>query len=107
MNKKPIVSRLIGLLLLIGVYTPTLALAQQSKASCPPKGVVRNPTAPLYKIGRVGYSAPNHPREVFIFISIEPKYFVRDDMIALARELNRAYCWEQRVSVIILDDLTL
>jgi hypothetical protein len=104
MNHKHRISLCLGVLLLIGNYSAAPSLAQKSQATSSPQSAVENAKAPLYKIGRIGYSGPNRSRKVFIFISIEPESFVRDNMLALARKLNEAYSWEKRVLVIILDD---
>lgn len=89
---------------LIGLV-PSFALASQQAPTSAAE--LRNPTtndAPCYRIRHVTYTSPGYPREVLIVISIDPKHFVKEDMIALAYDLRNLYSSEPRFGAIILDD---
>jgi hypothetical protein len=92
------------LLLALLIRAPVVSAQTLGNQTKHPTESTDNPEAPPYKTGRVTHSAPNYPPETAIFISIEPKYFTRADMQALAGELDRAYSAEKRFVVIFLDD---
>jgi hypothetical protein len=56
-----------------------------------------------YKVGRVIRSS-NKPYEVSVIISVDPKYFIRDTMVKLARQLKEDFADERLLRVEILDD---
>jgi hypothetical protein len=60
--------------------------------------------APCYRIRHVTYTSPEVPREIVIVISLDPKHFVKEDMMALAYDLRKLYVSESRYGAIILDD---
>ncbi len=78
-----------------------LAGAQQAATKCPCNDI--DPKAPEYRIGLASHSAKKGC-ELYLFISVDATHFVREDMVALAHQLNRDFCYEKRVSAIILDD---
>lgn len=59
--------------------------------------------APKYRVGWTTYSVEG-PSVLFLAISIHPRHFSRDDMIALARRLGQDFCQEQRLNVEIFDN---
>lgn len=56
-----------------------------------------------YKVGRVIRSS-NEPHEVTVIISIDPKYFVNDEMLKLAHQLKQEFADVRLLRVEILDD---
>lgn len=58
--------------------------------------------APNYKTGWTTYSAKG-PKTLFLAISIDPRHFNRDDMIALARRISKDFCHERKLDVEIFD----
>src|ERR671938_547013 len=83
---------LIAFLLIIPVY-----------GQKPVKCRVKDNHAPKYKVGWNEYDT-GKPAKLIITISIEPQYFNRNDMTTFARQLNKVYCREQKISAIILDN---
>ena len=80
-----------------------LAIGQAQERSVEnSSGVVSE--APCYRIRHVLRSAPDYPREVMIVISLDPRYFTRDDMMSLAFDLRKLYPSEVKFGAIILDD---
>jgi len=79
-----------------------LAGAQQPAMKCPPDSTP--PTAPEYRIGLAGHGTKKFECELFLFISIDPSHFAREDMLALADRLNKDFCYERQLTAIILDD---
>lgn len=69
---------------------------------------VKDIHAPRYKIGSTVRTGESEAQPVsatlLVMISIKPQHFNRDDMIALARRLNREYCIEQNLTVLIFDN---
>lgn len=72
-----------------------------SPTDCRPPEV--NPRAPAYKVAHSVHTS-NSPPETVVTVSVDPRHFVRDDMRTLARQLNKDFCHEPRLSVMILDD---
>jgi len=62
------------------------------------------PQAPNYHMGLIAHAAPDYPRELFVYISVEPEHFVEKDMRALACALRNKFSIEPRFTAIILDD---
>lgn len=62
-----------------------------------------NKSAPKYRIAYRDRTKAN-PSILEVHISIAPKHFNRDDMIALAGRLNKDFSREQRVTVVICDE---
>src|SRR5688500_14274732 len=58
---------------------------------------------PEYKVGRAIRSS-SEQNKLYLYISIEPQYFVRDKMVSLACQLNQDFKQEPRLLAIILDD---
>ena len=58
---------------------------------------------PKYNIGWNAYNVEG-PRTLFLTIGVKPQHFNRDDITALARQINQVYCRERRLHVTILDD---
>lgn len=90
----------IGLLSVL-LALSVLASAQQPTVNCPSDDV--NPKAPKYRIGFAGH-ARGKDCELLLYISIDPGRFSREDMVALADRLNKDFCYEKRLTAIILDD---
>src|SRR5215510_4047548 len=44
------------------------------------------------------------PSTLVLYVSIDPRHFNRDDMVLLAGELNRDFCEEPRLTVLIFSD---
>ena len=59
--------------------------------------------APKYNVGWNAYSVEGS-RTLLLAISVKPQHFNRDDITRLARQLNKVFCREQRLYVIILDN---
>lgn len=59
--------------------------------------------APKYRIGDK-YRPESNPSRLIIHISVDPKHFNRDDMIALARKLNKDFPREKQLTAAICDD---
>ena|SRR2546429_8986317 len=78
----------------------------QNHGPQPEKCVVksREPNAPDYLVGQVRHTGDDKPSEIYVLISIEPKQFKKEQMIALARQLKKDFCKEIRFGVIIFDD---
>jgi hypothetical protein len=55
-----------------------------------------------YRIGNSTRTV-KEPIALIIHISIKPQHFNREDMVALARQLNRDFCNEQFIVVLIFD----
>ena len=55
-----------------------------------------------YQIGKSVPSAEGPP-SLLIQISIKPKNFNREDMLTLAHQLNRDFCNEQIIAILIFD----
>jgi hypothetical protein len=75
--------------------------AQQRPVKCPSEDV--KPTAPGYRIGLAAHSKKNGC-ELYLYISVDPSHFVREDMLALAERLNQDFCYEKQLTAILLDD---
>jgi hypothetical protein len=65
----------------------------------------KDPLAPHYQTGWTTYSA-KEPKTFFLAISINSRYFNRDDMIALAHRISKDFCHERRLEVEIFDQRT-
>jgi len=90
----------VGLLLLFAVLAAFTA-AQQGPVKCPSEDV--KPTGSAYRIGLAAHSKKNSC-ELYLYISVDPSRFVREDMLALAERLNHDFCYENQLIVILLDD---
>lgn len=64
---------------------------------------IENRGAPKY---RIGYQerTKGKPSILVLYISIKPKHFNRDDMIALAKRLNKDFRRELQLNVVICDE---
>lgn len=82
-------------------FSFAVALFPEASAKVQEGGSMKSP---IYKQGRITHSAPGYPRKVVMFISLEPKYFVTEEMKVLARELRNVLPAEPRLGVVILDD---
>lgn len=91
-----------GACVLLMVLFAIAALRSQQK---PPDCDVslRDPQAPGYKIGHNAHLHDKTER-FFLAVSVEPKFFTRASMKALAGELNRRFCGERRIEALIMDD---
>jgi len=78
-----------------------LAGAQERAVKCLPNSTAQK--APEYRIGVAGHSI-KEACELYIFISVDPGHFVREDMLALANRLNQDFCYEKRLTAVIVDD---
>jgi len=76
-------------------------VAQQRAGKCPPDVV--DLKAPAYRIGLAAHGTKKNC-ELFLYISVEPHHFFREDMLALAERLNNDFCYERQLTVIFLDD---
>ena len=76
-------------------------VAQQRAGKCPPDVV--DLKAPAYRIGLAAHGTKKNC-ELFLYISVEPRHFFREDMLALAERLNNDFCYESQLTVIFLDD---
>jgi hypothetical protein len=109
MNRKELIIR-VSLTATILVVIAALLPACQHKISqdtnaAPslPKQTVEESKPSEYKVGQVIRNS-TEPYDVTVFISTNPKHFVRDEMIRLARQLNSDFSKEQILVVEILDD---
>ena len=57
---------------------------------------------PAYQIGRTERTSEGPPT-LLVQISIEPQHINRNDLVALAGQLKKVFCKEQRVDVAIFD----
>lgn len=57
---------------------------------------------PKYRIGRTERKIEDSPT-VLVQISVEPRNINRNDLVALAGQLKKIFCKEQRVNVVIFD----
>ena len=57
-----------------------------------------------YRVGRRASITENSKTVLLVLVSIEPKHFVREDMLKLAQQLKRDFETEPRVRVDIFDD---
>ncbi|MGH9929016.1 MAG: hypothetical protein ACREA9_07285 [Pyrinomonadaceae bacterium] len=92
---------MVGFLLAVPLVAAAVAVAQESTSDC--QKVVRNPQAPAYRLGRSGHLTSDR-LQFFADVSVEPRYFTREPMAALARQLNADFCNEKRIQVVIMDD---
>lgn len=75
------------------------------EAQEPQKCEVRiNTDAPEYRIAQTQRSSDSGPNALVIIISVDPKYFNRESMLAVARRLNEDFCYEDRFNVMLFDD---
>ncbi|HXD30141.1 MAG TPA: hypothetical protein VN643_03435 [Pyrinomonadaceae bacterium] len=89
-----------ALLILATVWvTGASVYAQQSKPVCGDSNP--DPQSPDYKVGHY-WGKPL--AQSLALISVEPKFFVNEKMAALGRELNRRFCKEKQIEVVIFDD---
>lgn len=70
-----------------------------------PELVDEGAAAADYKIARLIRSS-NEGNKVYLDISIEPEYFVRDKMVSLARRLNEDFPSEPLIDTVIFDNET-
>lgn len=75
--------------------------SQQKPPDC--DGGSRDSAAPQYKIGRNAHLRDPNER-LFLAVSVEPKFFTKASMTALAGELNRRFCGERRIEALVMDD---
>ena len=61
----------------------------------------KNKNAPTY---RIGYKARFKDEKLLVQISVAPKYFNRQHMLALAQRLNKDFRSEQKLIVIVCDE---
>ena len=89
-----------ALLFMLLVVSFTLYVEAQQPERCE---VTTNADAPEYKIGQTmrGGSGLNN---LIILISVDPKDFNRESMLAIARRLNEEFCHEDRFNVMLFDD---
>jgi hypothetical protein len=57
---------------------------------------------PKYQIGRTERTSEGPPT-LLVQISVEPQYINRNDLVALASQLKKVFCKEQRVDFVIFD----
>jgi hypothetical protein len=75
------------------------------EAQEPQKCEVRiNTDAPEYRIAKTRRSLELGPNALVIIISVDPKYFNPESMVAIARRLNEEFCYEERFNVMLFDD---
>ncbi len=89
---------------LLAVGPGSLAICQQIQTGGAESEKRVSYDAPCYRIRHVTYNSPDYPREIVIVISVDPKHFVKEDMMALAYDLRKLYLSEARYGAIILDD---
>lgn len=91
MSKKGMLKSVALLWLLTG---PSLVVtAQRILVKCRAE---KESGAPNYSVERSMRSG-HEPSEIYLFIYVEPKHFVREDMLALGRQLNKDFCKEERL----------
>lgn len=90
--------RMIASILVVGLAI--LASGQKLPDKCPPTD--RNQSKIKYRLGKSSRSVEGPP-SLLIHISIKPKNFNREDMLTLAHQLNRDFCNEQIIAVLIFD----
>jgi hypothetical protein len=78
-----------------------MVAAQQPAMKCPD---LTDRKGPEYRIGLAGHGTKKFEGDLYLFISIDPSHFVREDMLALAERLNKDFCYERRLTAVILDD---
>jgi hypothetical protein len=77
--------------------------AQHGPIAATPGVNIEGPPGVNYKIARVIRSS-NEKNKVYLDISVEPQYFIRDKMVFLARRLNQDFPNEPRLEATIFDD---
>jgi hypothetical protein len=89
-----------ALLIVLLVLSVTLSVEAQQPERCE---VTPNTNAPEYRIGQTMRGGPRL-NNLVILISVDPKYFNRESMLAIARRLNEEFCNEQRFNVMLFDN---
>ncbi|HMG74094.1 MAG TPA: hypothetical protein VK582_11390 [Pyrinomonadaceae bacterium] len=83
---------------------PLLAVGFLTIGQKPIKCKHQNPKAvPSYKVGWHDYNVEG-PKTLFLAVSVRPRHFSKDEMVALAHRLNQDFCHEQRLNAALLDD---
>lgn len=90
-----------GFLLAVALAAAAGSAAPEATSNC--HKTVRDPSAPAYRLGRK-FHLTSGLLEFSAQVSVEPRYFTRESMAALARQLNADFCNEKRIQVIIVDD---
>jgi hypothetical protein len=73
----------------------------QKPVRCPIENKVT--AAPDYRIGRTFRTVEEAP-SLLVQISIKPGFYEREEIVALAERLNKEFCKEQRLTVLIFDN---
>lgn len=99
MKLKTICSCLCSILVITSVCVPFTF--GQKPIICQRQSENKNPLK--YRIGSK-YRPETAPSMLIVHISIDPKYFNREDMIALARQLNKDFSREKQLTAAICDE---
>jgi hypothetical protein len=89
-----------ALVVMLLVFGFTLCVEAQQPERCE---VTTNTDAPKYRVSQTlrGGSGIN---TLVILISIDPKDFNRESILAIARGLNEEFCHEERFNIMLFDD---
>src|SRR5438132_794320 len=93
----PVIWSVLLMLTALSVFTG----GQQQPMRCPVDDV--DSKEPAYRIGLAGHATKANG-DFYLYISLQPEHFVRKDMLALAQRLNRDFCFEKKITAILLDD---
>ena len=81
----------------------TIANRSVSQGSSAPKPDVSEPQPAGYKVWWTLRNG-DELQQVFLIVSVEPRRFMKEEMLAIARRLNQDYADERRLTAILLDD---
>ena len=90
-----------GFLIIISSLGITTLTFGQKPIKCKVKGEKNN--IPKYKIADTWHSTPQSPG-LLIFLSMKPEDFNETSVQSLARWVDRRYCKELKITVMIFDD---
>lgn len=91
----------IGFVLTCVVGGTTIRAQEQKPIKCNVKD--KEVRGPKYRVARTERTVSGPPL-LLVYISIDPQYFNRDNMIALALQLNQDFCKEPRLVALIFSD---
>lgn len=86
---------------LLMLFALSLVSRGQQPMKCPVDDA--DSKEPAYKIGLAAHSTKSDGH-LYLYISVDPTHFTRKDMQALAQRLNRDFCFEKKLTAILLDD---
>lgn len=94
-----------SLCLFLSAACLTLVVAASALAQKPEKCRVKgkDPHAPRYRLARHERTVRG-PDTLTIYISVDPRRFDRESMVALARRLKEDFCREPRITAFIFSD---